>query len=81
MPSQQVPIVKAASQARRILDKLGIQHSVGTSWNSAGAPVVVVDIPANVDTGPVERKLSRVGAEIVVRNVVRTIVAHSGQPA
>jgi hypothetical protein len=66
----------AASRARRILLRLGIQHAVGTSWNDAGTPVVVVDIPPGVDREPVLKRLSKLGADVVVRHVSRSIVAH-----
>jgi hypothetical protein len=66
-----------ASRVRDILQKLGIQHSVGTSWNSAGDPVVVVEIPPGVDRAPVANRLSQeVGTGVVVRQVSRSIVAH-----
>jgi len=67
----------AASRVRQILRKLGVRSSVGTSWNSAGDPVVVVEIAPGVDRGPVVSKLSQeVGTDVVVRQVSRSVVAH-----
>ncbi len=75
MPHQSIKTV--ASRVRAILRKLGIQHSVGTSWNSDGDPVVVVEIPPSVDRDPIASSLSReVGEDVVVRQVSRSIVAH-----
>jgi uncharacterized UPF0146 family protein len=69
-------IAQAASKARIILEGLGIQHSVGTSWDSAGTPIVVVDIPPSVDQGPVTRKLADVEADVVIRKATRSITAY-----
>ncbi len=69
-------VAEAALQARLILEELGVQHSVGTSWNSAGSPIVVVDIPPHVERGPVTSKLADVEADVVVRQTIRTITAH-----
>lgn len=66
----------AASRARRILGTLGVSHSVGTSWNDHGDAVVVVDVPPSVDRDSVMNKLADIGADVVVRHVTRSIVAH-----
>jgi hypothetical protein len=66
----------AAFKARRILGRMGIEHTVGTSWNAEGTPVVVVYVPLDVDRGPVAEKLADLGTEVVVRQAAGAIVAH-----
>ena len=74
MPDQ--PVRVAASKVRRILAGLGIRHVVGTSWNDHGDPVVVVDVPPNVDASTVKDNLNAVGADVVVRHATRSIIAN-----
>lgn len=73
MADQTVKI--AASKVRKILGTLGIDHTVGTSWDDRGGPVVVVDVPREIDRQAVLNKLDKVGANVVIRHAKRSIVA------
>ena len=63
----------AAQQAHRILGSAGIRHTIGTTLDENG-PVVVVDVPYEVDRQSVEDKLNTLDANILVRHAHRTVV-------
>ncbi len=66
----------AAEKARKLLSKLGVRHTVGTSRDDRGEEVVVVDVPNEVDRKAIRKELDSVDAKVVVRNVERRIIAH-----
>ena len=67
---------RALARTRKILGDLGIRHTVGTSTDDHGDTVVVVDVPREVDRRTVRNELRDVGTNVVIRNVVRSIIAH-----
>jgi hypothetical protein len=69
------PTKVAASKAREILGSAGIQHTVGTSWDDDGGPLVVVDVPHGVDRQSVADKLETLGTNVLVRHAKRSIIA------
>jgi hypothetical protein len=69
------PVHAAATEARQILGSAGIRHTVGTTSDDKGGPLVVVDIPYEVDRQSVMEKLSRLDANVLVRHAKRSIVA------
>jgi hypothetical protein len=68
-------VIEAATHARKILGSAGIRHTVGTTSDDKGGPMVVVDIPYEVDRQSVIDKLSPVDAHVLVRHAKRSIVA------
>ncbi len=57
----------AASSADRVRQKLlslGVPHTVGTSWDKAGASIVVVDLPSGVDRESVADSIGDMGTAL-----------------
>ena len=63
----------AANKARQILGSAGIRHTIGTT-SDANGPLVVVDVPYEVDRQSVKDKLNALDANVLVRHVQRSIV-------
>jgi hypothetical protein len=63
----------AAKKARQILGSAGIRHTIGTTSDDNG-PLVVVDVPYEVDRQSVKDKLDVLDANVLVRHVQRSIV-------
>jgi hypothetical protein len=63
----------AANKARQILGSAGIRHTIGTTSDDNG-PLVVVDVPYEVDRQSVKDKLDVLDANVLVRHVQRSIV-------
>jgi hypothetical protein len=63
----------AAKKARQILGSAGIRHTIGTTSDDNG-PLVVVDVPYEVDRQSVRDKLHALDANVLVRHVRRSII-------
>lgn len=71
--------ISDAQRARQLLRGLGIKPaSVGTGWKDDGAPLLVVDLPPDVDRADVVGRLADLSTEVMVRIVKRHIVAQGG---
>jgi len=64
----------AAAEARKILGSAGIRHTIGTTSDDNG-PLVIVDVPHDVDRQSVQDKLDNLHANVLVRHARRSIVS------
>jgi hypothetical protein len=64
----------AAKKARQILGSAGIRHTIGTTSDDSGDPLVVVDVPYEVDRQSVRDKLDTLNTNVIVRHARRSIV-------